>query len=96
MPTTEDITKAIRERLTTGDGLDELLDQLSRSVVQMEQRLAAATGPDRDRLRAEASQLHQDIDELTRLGEVRLQRLHADVVALVRKGSLHRLYGLPT
>lgn len=96
MPTTEELTAAIRERLTTGDGLDELIVQLSRSVVLLEHRLATATGDEQDRVRAEASQLQLQIDELTELGEGRLQRLHTDVVALVRKGSLHRLYGLPT
>lgn len=94
MRTTEELTTAIRERLTTGDGLDELLVQLVDAIIRLEHALTSTRGAEHDKLRAEASYLHDVVAELTTLGEQRLESLHTEVAAVVRKGSLSRLYGL--
>ncbi len=92
--TTTELTHAIRERLTNGDGLDDLLAQLSQSVVLLHDRLASADADDRQQAQLDGTKLQEEIAELTAIGENQLIGLHTEVMALVRKGSLDRLYGL--
>ncbi|QEL13305.1 hypothetical protein [Limnoglobus roseus] len=91
--TTEELLTAIRERLTGGHGFDDLLARLSQSVALLQDRLASADADERERARIDGAQLQQEIAKLTEFGENRLNGLHTEVTALVRKGSLDRLYG---
>lgn len=92
--TTDDLTRAIRERLTTGDDVTGLLAQLSQAVSFVRAGLVSPDAGERAAARADGEQLQRAIAELTAIGENQLDGLRTDVTAVVRKGSLAKLYGL--
>lgn len=88
--TTEELIIALRQRLTHGHQVDDLLAQLSQTVVGLQGRLASSDAT----ARKEAEDLQEEIAKLAELGENRMNGLQTEMAAIARKGSLDRLYGL--
>ena len=90
--TTDEVIATIQNRILTGENLEELLERLDKKIVDLSQELAL--NPDREETRRDVERLNGEVQRLTELGQARLEELRTEVRAQIRKGSLHRLYGL--
>jgi hypothetical protein len=94
MTNTEELTETIRQQLASGNCIDGYVEVMARAIARIEVGLSSNDGETIDTARSEAIRLLERINELTVLGERRLEGLQTDLAALVRQGSLQKRYGL--